>query len=62
MRDQDRDAERFARKWERFEAVARRRFAGWGGPGGAGACRRVRTGPLAGSVGFGRGGNAYGRQ
>ena len=36
MRDQDRDAERFARKWERFEAVARRRFAGWGGPGGAG--------------------------
>jgi DNA-binding PadR family transcriptional regulator len=37
MRDQERDAEHFARKWERFEAVARRRFAGWGGPGGFGA-------------------------
>jgi len=32
-----RDAERFARKWERFEAMARRRFGQWGGPGGFGA-------------------------
>jgi DNA-binding PadR family transcriptional regulator len=30
-----RDAERFARRWERFESMARRRFGqGWGGPGG----------------------------
>jgi len=29
----DRDAERMARKWAHFEAAARRRFGGWGGPG-----------------------------
>jgi DNA-binding PadR family transcriptional regulator len=32
-----RDADRFARKWAHFEAMARRRFGQWGGPGGFGA-------------------------
>ncbi|MDR3475624.1 MAG: PadR family transcriptional regulator [Devosia sp.] len=32
----ERDAARMAQKWERFEAMARRRFGQWGGPGGFG--------------------------
>ncbi len=31
-----RDADRFGRKWERFEAMARQRFGQWAGPGGFG--------------------------
>lgn len=33
----NRDADRFARKWERFEAMARRHFGQWGGPDRFGA-------------------------
>jgi DNA-binding PadR family transcriptional regulator len=32
----ERDAARMAHKWERFEAMARRRFGQWSGPGGFG--------------------------
>jgi DNA-binding PadR family transcriptional regulator len=47
MRDPERDAERFARKWAHFEAHARRRFGNWpgGGFGGPG------FGPMGGGWG-----------
>lgn len=32
----ERDTDRMARKWAHFEAMARRRFGGWAGPGGFG--------------------------